>query len=220
MPMITRGRLPGWAKSDKENPRQVNPRQAGSARWRAAEYNLETETEARLTTTLTPSPSIPTLADLLARLGGVAPSRVRYYPSPGTATEADVVEIEARENRLYELIDGVLVEKPIGFPESLVAGFILTALNNHVLPRKLGVVSGADGMMRLFPGLVRIPDVAYVSRQRLPGGRVPTDAVPDLVPDLAVEVLNESNTPAEMERKRREYFQTGVRLVWILLKNP
>ena len=167
-------------------------------------------------TMLTPSPSIPTLADLLVRLGGVAPNRVRYYPQPGTATEADVVEIEARENRLYELIDGVLVEKPMGFRESLVAAYISTALNNFVLPRKLGVVSGADGMMRLFPGLIRIPDVAYVSRERLPDGRVPEEPVPHLVPDLAVEILSEGNTVAEMDRKRGEYFDAGVRLLWFI----
>jgi Uma2 family endonuclease len=38
--------------------------------------------------------------------------------------------------------------------------------------------------------------------------------VPELVPDLAVEILSEGNTPAEMRRKRREYFKAEVRLVW------
>ena len=37
-----------------------------------------------------------------------------------------------------------------------------------------------------------------------------------LAPDLAVEVLSESNTPAEMARKRQEYFTAGVRLVWFV----
>ena len=156
-----------------------------------------------MTTLLTSSPQIPTLADLLSRLGGVSPERVRFYPLPGTATEADVVAIEAGENRLCELVDGVLVEKPMGFRESLVAGWILTALNSFVMPRRLGVVSGSDGLMRLVPGLVRIPDVAFISRERLPGGRIPAEPIPQLVPDLAVEVLSESNTTAEMDRKRR-----------------
>lgn len=169
-----------------------------------------------MTTLLTSSPQIPTLADLLSRLGGVSPERVRFYPLPGTATEADVVAIEAGENRLCELVDGVLVEKPMGFRESLVAGWILTALNSFVMPRRLGVVSGADGLMRLVPGLVRIPDVAFISRERLPGGRIPAEPIPQLVPDLAVEVLSESNTTAEMDRKRREYFEAGVRLVWLI----
>ena len=71
-------------------------------------------------------------------------------------------------------------------------------------------------MMRLFPGLVRIPDVAFVSCGRLPGGRRPKEPIPSLVPDLAVEVLSESNTVREMDRKRGEYFQAGVRLLWIV----
>ena len=64
--------------------------------------------------------------------------------------------------------------------------------------------------------LVRLPDVAYVSWSRLPGGRIPTEPVFGLAPDLAVEVLSASNTPGEMRRKRREYFDAGVRLVWIV----
>ena len=71
-------------------------------------------------------------------------------------------------------------------------------------------------MIRLFPGLVRIPDVAFVSWRRVPGGRVPAEPIPSLVPDLAIEVLSEGNTPAEMARKLREYLSAGVRLVWLV----
>jgi Uma2 family endonuclease len=172
--------------------------------------------ETTMTTLLPSSPEIRTLGDLLERLGGVSPERVRFYPLPGQATISDVVAIEARENRLCELIDGVLVEKPMGYRESLLAVAIAAALRAFVLPRKLGLVSGADGMMQLSPGLVRIPDVAYVSRQRLPGGRVPSEPIPHLVPDLAVEVLSASNTRAEMARKGQEYFEAGVQLLWLV----
>jgi Uma2 family endonuclease len=58
--------------------------------------------------------------------------------------------------------------------------------------------------------------VAFVSWSRLPGGQVPTDPIPLLAPDLAVEVLSNSNTKREMARKRGEYFSAGVRLVWIV----
>jgi len=69
-------------------------------------------------------------------------------------------------------------------------------------------------MMRLFPGLVRIPDVAFSSWKRFPDRRMPSDPIPDLVPDLVVEILSESNTEREMARKYGEYFQAGVQLVW------
>ena len=167
-------------------------------------------------TNVTFSPPVVTLSDLLERLGGVSPDRVRYKPFPGTATEQDVIRIQQSENRLYELVEGILVEKGMGYRESILAGAILAALRAFVRPRKLGLVSGEAGMMRLFAGLVRIPDVAFVSRERLPGGKVPPEPIPDLSPDLAVEVLSESNTRAEMTRKRGEYFEAGVRLVWIV----
>ncbi len=50
----------------------------------------------------------------------------------------------------------------------------------------------------------------------MPGGRLPAEAIPSLVPDLAVEVLSPSNTAAEMDQKLRDYFAAGVRLVWYL----
>lgn len=168
------------------------------------------------TTSVTFSPPVLTVGDLLERLGGISPDRVRFTPVPGTATEQDVIDIERRENRLFELVDGVLVEKAMGYRESVLAGAVLAALRAFVVPHKLGLVSGSDGMMRLFPGLVRIPDVAFVSRERLPAGHMPTEPIPDLVPDLAVEVLSKSNTIAEMTRKRGEYFGAGVRLVWLI----
>jgi Uma2 family endonuclease len=160
--------------------------------------------------------ALETLSDLLEHLGGIAPHRVRFRPLPGTATEQDILDLQAREGRLYELVDYVLVEKAMGFRESCLAATLITILWGFVRPQNLGLVAGEGGMMRLAPGLVRIPDVAFVSWERLPGRRMPTEPVPGLVPDLAVEVLSASNTPGEMERKRREYFTAGVRLVWFI----
>jgi Uma2 family endonuclease len=160
--------------------------------------------------------TIHTLADLLERLGNIPLDRVRFRPPPGTATEQDVLDVAAHEDRLCELVDRTLVEKPMGYCESVLALALAGFLRTFVIPGNLGVVSGADGMMRLFPGLVRIPDVAFASWDRFPNRRVPTAPVPNLVPDLAVEVLSLSNTAAEMARKLGEYFRAGVRLVWIV----
>jgi Uma2 family endonuclease len=157
-----------------------------------------------------------TLADLVERLGQVPLNRIRMRPAPGTATVEDVIRIEEEENRLCELVDGVLVEKPMGFRESLLAVAIAHFLRDFVTRSNLGLVTGSDGMVQLFPGLVRMPDVAYVSWRCLPEGRVPAEPAPQLAPDLAVEVLSRTNTPREMERKRQEYFAAGVKLVWMV----
>jgi Uma2 family endonuclease len=162
----------------------------------------------------TPEP----FAELLEQLGKVPLERIRMRPAPGTATEEDVIALlEAADKRLCELVDGVLVEKPIGIKESLLAGLLVQILWNFVQPKKLGYVLPADGAVRLFPRLVRIPDVSFIRRDRLPGGKFPKkDKLLTLAPDLAVEVLSEGNTRAEMARKRRDYFLAGIRIVWII----
>jgi Uma2 family endonuclease len=157
-----------------------------------------------------------TLADLLHELGDIDPARVRLHPPPGTATEQDVLAIQTHEDRLYELVEYVLVEKIMGFRESWLASFLIHALLSFVRPHRLGLVTAPDGMVRLASGLVRMPDVAFISWDRLPGRRMPTEAIPGLAPNLAVEVLSEGNTPGEMARKRREYFAAGVQLVWLV----
>jgi Uma2 family endonuclease len=165
---------------------------------------------------LAESPSIELTIPKLAELFGDMPAwRIRNVPAPGTATESDVVEIEEREDRLCELVDGILVEKTVGYDESCLTIDLATLLNRFVKARKLGKVSGPDGMMRLFPGLVRIPDIAFASTKRL-SQRRGSRKLPHLVPDLAIEVLSEGNTPKEMSRKLDDYFDAGVRLVWFV----
>lgn len=93
---------------------------------------------------------------------------------------------------------------------------MIQLLGPFVKKHKLGTVSGADGMLKILPPQVRYPDVAFVSRERLRGHRLRKESVPHIAPDLAVEVLSESNTPEEIDQKVSEYFAGGVRLVWVI----
>lgn len=160
-------------------------------------------------------PAALTLTDLAERFGPMPAWRIRNVPAPGTATEQDVLDVEARENRHCELVDGVLVEKTVGYYESVLAVRLAARLADFVEANRLGVVTGEGGMMQLFPGLVRIPDVAFASWKEFPDG-VTEEPVPKVVPDLAVEILSEGNTKQEMEGKLDDYFGAGVRLVWLI----
>lgn len=157
-----------------------------------------------------------TLADLLERLGNVPLERVRVHPAPGTATEADVLARPAGQKHICELVDGVLVEKAMGYYESLLAALLIGFLRRYLEEHDLGIVLGEAGPLRLAPGLVRIPDVSFIAWERFPDRRLPAEPMPDLAPDLAVEILSPGNTGREMERKRAEYFAAGTRLVWIV----
>ncbi len=159
----------------------------------------------------TPFPSTWSLGDLLRHLGDIPPERVRLDPQPGRATDRHVTQFDDHEDRLYELIDRVLVQKTPGLRESCLAAEIASRVLGFAHEHDLGIVTGAGGPYRLAPGQVRIPDAAFVSWERLPGRVVPDVAIPDLAPDLAVEVLSEGNTTREMERKLMDYFCAGVR---------
>ena len=111
--------------------------------------------------------TIETVADLLESLGDIPPERIRMRPPPGAATEDDVLAVHASEKRLCELVDGVLVEKPMGYDESRLAAELIYAWSIPS-PPNLGTAAGADGMMRLLSGLVRIPDVSFVRWEHLP----------------------------------------------------
>jgi Uma2 family endonuclease len=165
------------------------------------------------------APTIPldwTAADLHEHLGGIPLERIRLHPPPGMATEADVVEAERRTGRICELIDGVLVEKTVGLLESRVAVTLAHLLESFLDKHDLGIVTGADGPVRILPRQVRIPDVCFIAWEKLPNRQLPHEPIPPLVPDLAVEVLSPANTEAEMQRKVGDYFTAGVRLVWYI----
>jgi Uma2 family endonuclease len=163
-----------------------------------------------------PFPQDATLADALKQLGDIPARRVRMHPPPGTATEDDLLAALDHSNRPCELVDRTLVEKAMGFLESHLAGVIIRLLGNFVEDHDLGIVTAPDGTLRLMPGLVRLPDAAFISWKQLPNRKCPTQPIPQLVPELAVEVVSAGNTRAEMERKLKEYFLSGTQIVWLV----
>jgi Uma2 family endonuclease len=146
-------------------------------------------------------------------LGDISMSRIVFDPWPGTATEADLLRLVETDKRLCELIDGTLVEKPVGSWEGLIAARVVTVLTVFADAHNLGAVFGADSPMRMKSRRVRLPDASFISISRLPTTREP---IFGLSPDLVVEVLSESNTKAEIDQKLVEYFQSGTRLAWAI----
>jgi len=162
-----------------------------------------------------PSAQHATLADLVHELGDIPLDRILVHPPPGTATEADVLHKIDVEKRSCELVNGTLVEKPMGWYESLLAMLLGQEVLNFTLPRGLGAVTGEAGPLRLAKGLVRLPDGAFVAAAKLRELEQLESILP-LAPDLAVEVLSKGNTRREIDLKIKEYFAAGTRLVWVI----
>ena len=129
-----------------------------------------------LSTRARPERKTWTVADLYRRFGPIPFERIRQNPPPGCGTVDDVDRLNNHEDRLYELVDGILVEKTVGLEESRHCNeYRATASVIFVDPQGLGVVAGADGTIQLDINLVRIPDVSFISWERLPGGEIPDE---------------------------------------------
>ena len=165
---------------------------------------------------MTTIPQRPTIsAELHRAIGEVPLERIRMVPFPGTATEADYLEL-VNQDIACELVNGVIVEKPMAYPESLIAAYLNGMIFQYLLVHPLGLLSGEKGTIRFAVKQQREPDVAFTSWDRFPPGDVPTDAISSVIPNLCVEVLSPSNSRQEMQIKRDVYFKAGVELVWMI----
>jgi len=102
----------------------------------------------------------------------------------------------------------------MGVYESRLAVVLIHFIETFLDVHKLGIALGESAFLKLRPDLTRAPDVSFIAWDRFPDRRLSHAPVWTVAPDLAVEILSPSNTEKEMQRKLREYFETGVRLVW------
>ncbi len=121
------------------------------------------------------------------------------------------------DGKRYELVEGELLEMPgSSEPHSRISNRLSYFLTGFVLANKLGEVYNSDARYAIIPGseTVRLADVSFVQTSRVTRGVVTMN----FAPDLAVEVLSDSNSVTEIERKAKAYRRAGGFLVWVI--NP
>jgi len=147
------------------------------------------------------------------------PAEPAYVPpmTPQALLSADELLHLNLPNKRTELVRGVLVvREPPGGRHGRITAELARHIGNYVVDRALGTVYAGDTGFTLArgPDTVRGPDVAFVSRARVP------DADPigyiELGPDLVVEVLSPGNRPGEVLAKVADWISAGTRLVWLI----
>ncbi len=116
-----------------------------------------------------------------------------------------------------ELDEGELIlMAPAGAQHGLVEVRLTGLLFAEVERRKLGVLFSSDTgfVLQRNPDTVRCPDLAFVRKARLPLTYAKEGGYVDGPPDLAVEVQSPSQSPADVEKKVRQYFAAGTHTVW------
>ena len=118
----------------------------------------------------------------------------------------------------FELVDGQLLEKPMGAESAWTTCQLSRWLGNYCEEHGLGHVFSPEMGYRCFElerNRVRKPDVSFVRLARLPENwrRCGFFTFP---PDLAVEVISPNDLFTGVRTKVGEYLEAGVPLVWVI----
>ena len=130
-----------------------------------------------------------------------------------TAEEFDNYPFE--EDKRYELDEGELIEmtRP-AYRHNRVLMKLLYALEGYFRENPIGEGLLSENLYALSSLTRRAPDAAVIlgdRRKELEGAKV----IP-IVPDIAAEVLSPSETPRMIHRKLKQYFEAGVKEVWLI----
>jgi Uma2 family endonuclease len=136
--------------------------------------------------------------------------------------QAELPEPMETDEALYELVNGMRVEKPpMSIRAVMVASRLVSKLNGFV--REGDVAEVFPEMLFRIPlpqdaSRERRPDIAVVSYQNWPleSPQDPDANAWEVIPDLAVEVVSPSEKAEDQREKVLEYFRVGVRCVWVV----
>ena len=116
-----------------------------------------------------------------------------------------------------ELAAGVLVvREPCHAGPSVVNSMVYDHVHAFVSRHHLGLVTTdpAGYILARDPDTVRCPDVGFITARRLEDG-IP-EGFFDGPPDLAIEVVSNSDRVPNVMRKVGEYLQAGTQIVWVI----
>jgi Uma2 family endonuclease len=137
-----------------------------------------------------------------------------------TVRDGDVYTPDGPEPEfLFEVIDGLVERKTVGAHEVGIANMLKDLLTPVVTERRDGRVYVELGYdLPKTNHARRKPDVSVLSFKRWPAEkRFPKGDFIPAAPDLAVEVISPHEKVSTTNRKLRDYFRGGVRVVWLVL---
>lgn len=120
--------------------------------------------------------------------------------------------LELNDDKRYELVDGRLVEKKVGYLANRIASVLFWFLENYLRQNHCGIAV-CEGSFQNSQNTVRVPDVSVTRAGRFPNGEIPSGHS-RIAPDIAVEVISPNELTYDSDRKMKEYLASGVKEVW------
>ncbi len=166
-----------------------------------------------VTTPARPKPSVQGEASDMP----LTPITLKIPSSWSTSNETLLALSSLNDGWLFELTaDGELVIMTgVGFrssERSFEIGIDVGLWNRQI---SAGHVCGADLYVRREDSSLRLPDVAWISKERL-GDADPDEGVLEVCPELIVEVVPVSQDVAAQQEEMREWIAAGALLGWLV----
>jgi Uma2 family endonuclease len=161
-------------------------------------------------------PEVRRMGNAELRLG--REQRGRPAPRPGDEMTFEEAAFLDHDETPGELVAGRFVPVPKStwrHGKIMVKTGILLELYAREHPGWSVAVGNPGTKLRHDPDTLRRPDVAVVRAERVPEGRG-ADGWLEGAPDLAVEIVGDSQTVSELVGKAAEYLVAGAKMVWVL----
>jgi len=134
---------------------------------------------------------------------------------PQELTPDDVLAMSG--DRLYELVDGRLVEKHVSAISTHVAGKIARILGNYCDSPLTAHIFSEQGYTCFpsKPSQMRRPDLSLILANRMTA-ELFEEGVSTIRPDLVVEVVSPNDLAYDLEDKLQDFQDASIPLVWIV----
>jgi Uma2 family endonuclease len=117
----------------------------------------------------------------------------------------------------WEWVDGeVEFKSPVNLRHEQFLIFLIECLARYCRAHVEWMAFASNGVFTMASGNWRMPDASLVRKARFGAGQIPVKA--DFAPDVAFEIHSPSDSPGQIQRKRKDYQESGVVQVWFDLE--
>ncbi|HXX22578.1 MAG TPA: Uma2 family endonuclease [Terriglobia bacterium] len=119
------------------------------------------------------------------------------------------------EGQRWEWIDGEVTHMtPASFRHEMVLRRLIAYIEDYCRSHPDWDWVPSNAVFTMSSGNWRLPDVSMFKKARLTNGVIPETRA-EFAPDVSFEILSPGNSPSYIQRKRKDYRESGVIQVWI-----
>lgn len=129
---------------------------------------------------------------------------------------------ELPERDGYEYDNGKWVKLAVAAGPTHISFNLVNRLRAYAAPLGLGWALAHETPFQIWPlhpKKYRKPDGAFLRPEAFPDGKVP-EGFMHAIPEILIEVISPGDRFTELQVKIDEYFEAGVKLVWVLVSKP